>query len=173
MPQSLRLSPGVPSAKSNCRTPGKMMRSIPVAALAGICLCCLLPMAQAQGIDSGLEFQVNPVAPGGGTLLLYPGGQYMRLVPALRHPAEAPLRRGAVVRTSAPAARPAAAPRPAPRVASVTPPPPRPQASTPPVRTAPAGTPPASNLLSNLPTISVASQASVAPPPAATPASPP
>src|SRR4051812_44852142 len=109
-----------------------MMRPIPVAALAGICLSFLLPMAQAQGIDSGLEFQVNPVAPGGGVLLLYPGGQYMRRVPPLRHPAEAPLRRGAGVR--APATAAAEAPRPAPprRVASATPPPPRVASASPP-----------------------------------------
>jgi outer membrane protein OmpA-like peptidoglycan-associated protein len=144
-----------------------MMRSIPVAALAGFCLCCLLPMAQAQGIDSGLEFQVNPVAPGGGTLLLYPGGQYMRLVPALRPPSEAPAQRGgAAARTRRPAAtaglaeapRPAPPPprpAPAPRVASAAPAP-RPQASTPPASPAP-------NLFNNLPTISVAPQA----PPAA------
>lgn len=138
------------------------MRSITLAALAG--LICLAPMAQAQAVDSGLEIQVNPVAPGGGALLLYPGGQFMRMVPASLLPASlAPAPRGVARAAPRPAApRPIAeAPRPAPRVASVAPPPPRP--ATPPAATPPAGNDP----LSGLPTISVAPAPGTAPPPAA------
>ncbi|HJR57510.1 MAG TPA: hypothetical protein VJ798_13120, partial [Rhizomicrobium sp.] len=68
------------------------MRSTKAAMLAGACLLCLAGPAWA--VDSGLEFQVNPVAPGGGAMLLYPGGQYLRVVPSLRHPSEAPVPRG-------------------------------------------------------------------------------
>jgi outer membrane protein OmpA-like peptidoglycan-associated protein len=41
----------------------------------------------AQGVDSGTEVRVNPVA-GGGGVLLYPGGQYSRYVPTLLYPGE-------------------------------------------------------------------------------------
>ena len=46
-------------------------------------------MGLAQGIDSGLEVRVNPMAarPGGGTLL-YPGGEYRRNVSPLLMPGE-------------------------------------------------------------------------------------
>lgn len=130
--------------------------------LAGACLLCLAGPAWA--VDSGLEFQVNPVAPGGGEMLLYPGGQYLRVVPSLRHPSEAPVPRGTSVRAaSRPAApRAPAAEAPPPRVASVAPPPPpRPQPSAPP----PAATPsPATNdLLNSLPTISMAPTPGTAP----------
>ena len=37
----------------------------------------------------GSEVTVNPVPPGGG-MLLYPGGQYMRLVPPLLEPGQNP-----------------------------------------------------------------------------------
>jgi outer membrane protein OmpA-like peptidoglycan-associated protein len=141
------------------------MRSIPVAVLAGACLSCLAVTAEAQGIDSGLEIQVNPVPPGGGVTLLYPGGQYMRVVPPLLPASLAPVPRGAA--RARPAASPGTTetPQPAPpRVASVAPPPPRPQ-PTPPAP--PAATPPASNdLLNSLPTIAVAPAPGTAPAPA-------
>jgi outer membrane protein OmpA-like peptidoglycan-associated protein len=41
----------------------------------------------AQGVDSGTEVRVNPVA-GGGGVLLYPGGQYSRYVPTLLYPGQ-------------------------------------------------------------------------------------
>src|SRR5689334_12014093 len=127
-----------------------MMRSTPVAVLAGACLICLAATAEAQAVNSGLEIQVNPMAAGGSVMLLYPGGQYMRMVPALLPASLAPTPRGGARATTTP--RPAA-PRPVappPRVASVAP---KPQPAPPPVTTAP----PANNdLLSSLPTISVA-----------------
>jgi outer membrane protein OmpA-like peptidoglycan-associated protein len=45
--------------------------------------------AWAQDVDSGTEVSVNPVA-GGGGVLLYPGGQYMRVVHPLLQPGEKP-----------------------------------------------------------------------------------
>jgi outer membrane protein OmpA-like peptidoglycan-associated protein len=148
-----------------------MMRSTTAAMLAGACLFCLAQPALA--VDSGLEFQVNPIGPGGGELLMYPGGQYLRVVPSLRHPAEAPVPRGTSVRaaprpasTSAPVAE---APRPAPppRVASAAPPP-RPQPAPPPATPAPA--PGANDPLSGLPTISMAPAPGAAPNAASAPA---
>lgn len=133
------------------------MRSIPVAALAGACLICLVTAAGAQAVDSGLEVQVNPL-PSGSGLLLYPGGQYLRLVPPLLPASLAPAPRGVSARTPRPAApRVAETPRPAPppRVASAAPPP-RPQT---PASPPPASAPPANDFISSLPTIG-------APPPA-------
>jgi outer membrane protein OmpA-like peptidoglycan-associated protein len=135
------------------------MRLSSSAVLTGLALASALALtpAHAQTVDSGFEVQVNPIGPGGGNLLLYPGGQYLRVVPvSLRHPAEAPLIRGARVASAAPAPRrvaPAPAPAPVappPRVASVAPPPARPAAPPPQTST--------SNVLSNLPTISLAPQ---------------
>jgi outer membrane protein OmpA-like peptidoglycan-associated protein len=159
--------------------PGKMMRSLPLAMLAVLCLGpCLVGPALA--VDSGFEVQVNPVSATGREVLLYPGGQFMRVVPNLRQPGDTgaavhlhmPSRRAARVASAAPRPTPAQPPverprpAPAPRVAAA----PRPQAAAP----APAyGTPPgAAGLFSSLPTISAAPQpgtqlASAAPPPAA------
>ena len=44
--------------------------------------------AGAQTVDDGSEVRVNPVAAGGGTTLLYPGGQYARVVPQLLQPGQ-------------------------------------------------------------------------------------
>jgi outer membrane protein OmpA-like peptidoglycan-associated protein len=41
-------------------------------------------------VDSGNEVTVNPVPMGGGGMLLYPGGQYMRIVPPLLQPGQNP-----------------------------------------------------------------------------------
>jgi outer membrane protein OmpA-like peptidoglycan-associated protein len=91
-----------------------------------------LTPALAQPIDSGLEVRVNPAAARpGATTLLYPGGEYLRNVPALLYPGE---RGGAIhlhmpskhraVRAAAPKPRVAkAAPPPAPAPAPATPPP--------------------------------------------------
>jgi len=123
-----------------------------------------LTPASAQAVSTGLEVQVNPIPPGGRDLLLYPGGQYLRLVPPLLHPAEAPAIRGGGAAARAPAAprvasaAPAPAPKPAPppppRVASAPPPPPAATAKPP---AAPATTSSSSSsVLGTLPTISMA-----------------
>ncbi len=119
--------------------------------MAGLlALGCAATPAAAQSVNSGLEIQVNPVAAGGGALLLYPGGQYLRRVPSLRHPAEAPASRGgaAPIRLASNAPR-----RPAP--VQVTPPPAPPPriASAPPPAAAPA---PNNNFIGSLPTIGIA-----------------
>jgi len=71
-----------------------MMRSTIAVGIASIAFACLggIP-ALAQDVDSGREFQVNPVSPS-GNILLYPGGQYTRTLPALRQPGDngAPIR---------------------------------------------------------------------------------
>jgi outer membrane protein OmpA-like peptidoglycan-associated protein len=105
--------------------------------------------AGAQTIDNGSEVRVNPVA-GGSNVLLYPGGQYMRVVPQLREPGEGggpirlhmpvkhrPRAAGATV-AAAPAAPVAPRPKPAPKVAAAKP---APQRSAPP-RPAAAGSAP-------------------------------
>ena len=82
--------------------------------------------AQAQA-GLGNEITVNPIAPAGGTLL-YPGGQYMRLVPPLLAPGQG-ARDNAPIHLHMPGKRAAvtakASPRPArraPRVAAASPP---------------------------------------------------
>jgi outer membrane protein OmpA-like peptidoglycan-associated protein len=85
----------------------------------------VLAQGSVSGVDSGLEVRVNPYAarPGSG-MLLYPGGEYSRNVPALLYPGE----RGGSIRLHMPskrrtvhaapkqvaAAEPAAEPTPAP-----------------------------------------------------------
>jgi outer membrane protein OmpA-like peptidoglycan-associated protein len=89
-------------------------------------------MAGAQSIDNGTEVRVNPVAAGGGSMLLYPGGEYMRMVPQLLQPGQRdgeirlhmPTRRVRTVTDDA-TAEAAPRPRPAPRMASAAPEPPR------------------------------------------------
>lgn len=166
------------------------MRSLPLAALA---LCCLdlCLAAPAFAVDSGLEVKVYPVSATGREVLLYPGGQFMRVVPALRQPGDtgAPVRlhmptkrariaRAAPAEAAAPPVerpRPAAPverPRPAPKVAAA---PPAPKvASAAPAPASPYGAGPgAAGLFGSLPTISATPQpapqtASAAPPPGAT-----
>ena len=88
----------------------------------------VLAQGSVSGVDSGLEVRVNPYAarPGSG-MLLYPGGEYSRNVPALLYPGERggpirlhmPSRRRTVhaapkqVAAAEPAAEPAPAPAPA------------------------------------------------------------
>jgi outer membrane protein OmpA-like peptidoglycan-associated protein len=110
--------------------------------------------AFAQPVASWQEVQVNPVRPGGGTLL-YPGGEYSRNVPPLLYPGErtGPIRlhmpepRRSRVASAEPAPvapkpvaprpveikpAPKPAPAPAPKVAKAAPPPPpRPTAPAP------------------------------------------
>lgn len=96
----------------------------------------------AQAVATWQEVQVNPVQPG-GNVLLYPGGEYSRSVPALRYPGEpsgpiqlhmpgtrrhavasaeaepaAPRRKVAIARPAPPPEEiPQAAPKPAPKAA--------------------------------------------------------
>ncbi len=136
------------------------------AIVAGFSLA--LTGASLAQVVTGQEVQVNPVPPGGG-VLLYPGGEYSRIVPPLLNPGD----RGGPIRLHMPtkhhvvAAASEAAPKPKPkqRVASAAPrpapqpaPAPGPNASAspfsgpdlsnvfgnhpqapPPVKTAPAG----------------------------------
>jgi len=149
-----------------------MMRSLPLAALAVLSLA-----VPARAADLGAEVQVNPVSASGREMLLYPGGQYMRLVPALRQPGDtgAPIRlhmpvkrapnsRVTVARAAASVAPRAETPRPAsaPRIASAAPsrpaanPAPRPASApgVPPPGSAYASGPGAAGLFNALPTLS-------------------
>jgi len=148
------------------------MRFPPLAALAVFSLA-----VPAWAVDLGAEVQVNPVSASGREMLLYPGGQYMRLVPALRQPGDkgapirlhmpvkrAPVSRATVARAEAPRAE-TPRPAPAPKLASAAPS--RPAAATPPPGSAYASGPGAAGLFNSLPTISAAPgpSASVAPAP--------
>ena len=67
--------------------------------LAGASLCVALLGPQpafAQVVANNRELQVNPQAVGGGTALLYPGGQYMRSIRPLLQPGETIRDRGPV-----------------------------------------------------------------------------
>jgi outer membrane protein OmpA-like peptidoglycan-associated protein len=179
----LRIEPGRPFGYKHPSNPGQMMRSLPLAAMAVLCLSGPGLVESAWAVDSGLEVQVNPASATGREVLLYPGGQFMRVVPALRQPGDTgapihlhmPARRAHIARapSTAPAApprvartRPAPAPRvakpaPAPRVARAASPPP---VSPPPPGSAYSGAPGAANLFAALPTISAA-PSTPAPPP--------
>jgi outer membrane protein OmpA-like peptidoglycan-associated protein len=102
-------------------------------------------MAFAQPLDNNSEVRVNPLPPGTGRTLLYPGGEYGRSVPQLLYPGErggpislhmpsphAPRHTMAKAQSAAPAAPPAPKPK---RVASLPKPAPAP-------KSAPAPTPP-------------------------------
>jgi outer membrane protein OmpA-like peptidoglycan-associated protein len=121
----------------------RLTSSLAVAAIFG-----LAGTALAQPVATWQEVQVNPVRPGGGTLL-YPGGEYSRSVPALLYPGEqsGPIRlhmpgaRRSRVASAAPREetrpvaprpaqprpveiKPAPKPAPAPKIAKAAPPPP-------------------------------------------------
>jgi outer membrane protein OmpA-like peptidoglycan-associated protein len=125
------------------------MRLSIAAFLVSLGLAAATPVC-AQTVDTGREFQVNPVS-GAGTILLYPGGQYSRTVTVLRQPGDngAPIRlhmpaKGArkAAATEASAAPSAPRPAPAPKVRVAAPKPkPKVVASTAPARPAPAETP--------------------------------
>src|SRR3954464_1214586 len=71
------------------------MRFRHILPLAGFALAAAgLNPAMAQGY-AGQEISVNPVTPGGG-VLLYPGGQYMRVVRPLLQPGESRKDTGAI-----------------------------------------------------------------------------
>jgi outer membrane protein OmpA-like peptidoglycan-associated protein len=146
------------------------------AIVAGFSLA-LTGASLAQGVVPGQEVQVNPIPPGGSNLLLYPGGQYSRLVPQLLYPGE----KGGTVHLHMPSKHhvsvaktepEAEAPKPKPkpkRVASAAPKP-APEAAP---ASAPSsvsnpfgGAPDLSNVFGNHP------QASAPPPPRTAPAGP-
>ncbi len=157
-------------------------RTLPLAAS----LWLASALAVAAQIDNGTEVRVNPQAAGGGNVLLYPGGEFMRVVPNLRQPGERsseirlhmPTKRPVRIREADEAVAAAPAPKAAPRVASAAP--------TPKPAPAPADT---SGYVSNLtgdssamgasgmfrytgPAQPPASQAAPAPKPAPAPAKP-
>jgi outer membrane protein OmpA-like peptidoglycan-associated protein len=70
------------------------MRHLKLALLASAWLAWP-GIASSQTVDRGSDVTVNPVARGGGTLL-YPGGQYMRVVHPLLQPGETARDAGAV-----------------------------------------------------------------------------
>jgi outer membrane protein OmpA-like peptidoglycan-associated protein len=64
----------------------RLTSTLAVAAAFGL---ALTGTAFAQGVDSGLEVRVNPLAArGNGAVLLYPGGEYSRTLPPLLYPGE-------------------------------------------------------------------------------------
>jgi hypothetical protein len=96
--------------------------------------------AWAGGVDSGLEVRVNPIPPGGGGVLLYPGGEYSRVVPPLLYPGE----RGGPIHLHMPGPHRRVIARAAPRAETPKPPPPPKRvarAEPPPVRSAPTPAP--------------------------------
>jgi outer membrane protein OmpA-like peptidoglycan-associated protein len=130
------------------------IRTISLPAILWLAAAMAAPLAaslaaSAQTIDNGSEVRVNPIG-GGGSVLLYPGGQYMRVVPQLREPGESggPIhlhmpgkhrpRAAAATVAAAPAAPAAPRPRPAPKVAAAKP---APQKLAP-QKSGPGGSPP-------------------------------
>jgi outer membrane protein OmpA-like peptidoglycan-associated protein len=116
----------------------RLTSTLAVAAVAG--LAAIAP-AFAQNVDTGLEVRVNPVPPRGG-MLLYPGGEYSRVMPSLLYPGE----RGGPIRLHMPTQRRTAArtaPRPQVAQAAPQPKPEPPTKPEPPKRVASAQPPPA------------------------------
>jgi len=150
----------------------RLTSTLAVAAILGFAGAPL--GAQAQTVATWQEVQVNPVRPGGATLL-YPGGEYSRSVPALLYPGE----RSGPIRLHMPephrrqvasaepqrpreprpvTIKPAPVPKPAPKVAKAEPPP---RSSAPPADANPfGGATDLSNVFGNGP-----KTASLAPPP--------
>ncbi len=104
------------------------MRLSSLLAVAGFLGLAATGPAFAQSVDSGLEVRVNPLPPR-GEVLLYPGGEYSRMVPPLLYPGERPgpihlhmpsPRRA--VASAAPPPKPAAPPEAAPPKPEATPP---------------------------------------------------
>jgi outer membrane protein OmpA-like peptidoglycan-associated protein len=96
----------------------RLTSTLAVAAAFGL---ALTGTAFAQGVDSGLEVRVNPLAArGNGAVLLYPGGEYSRTLPPLLYPGErgGPIQlhmpgphRHTIARAAAPAQAPAPKPK--------------------------------------------------------------
>jgi outer membrane protein OmpA-like peptidoglycan-associated protein len=154
------------------------MRLTSLSAIAAGFLLALTGASLAQDVVTGQEIQVNPLPPGGG-VLLYPGGEYSRIVPPLLYPGE----RGGAIHLHMPtrhhvaAADTETAPKPKPkpkRVASAAPPRPAPTpapapAPGPQASANPFGAPDLSNVFGNHPQASAPPSPS---PPRTTPAGP-
>jgi len=103
------------------------MRFTSLSAIAAGFLLAFTSASLAQSVVTGQEIQVNPLPPGGG-VLLYPGGEYSRMVPPLLYPGERggsihlhmPTRHHVAVAETEAAPKPKAKPK---RVASAAPPP--------------------------------------------------
>ena len=133
---------------------GESMRFFPSIILATVIAA---PGMALSAVRTGDEVSVNPLPAGGGNVLLYPGGQYMRVVQPLQQPGQTAKDSGAIQlhmpgkRTApAPRAAVATAPRPAPRTAAAAPAPvkrlavaPAPSPAPPAKRTAATAPPPA------------------------------
>ena len=136
------------------------MRFTFLSAIAAGFLLVLTGASLAQDVVTGQEIQVNPLPPGGG-VLLYPGGEYSRLVPPLLNPGEngGPIHLHMPTKHHVAAAESEAAPRPKPapkRVASAAPKPaPQPASAPAPAPGAPfnpfGGAPDLSNVFGNHP----------------------
>jgi outer membrane protein OmpA-like peptidoglycan-associated protein len=151
------------------------MRLTSLSAIAAGFVLATTSASLAQDVVTGREVQVNPLPPGGG-VLLYPGGEYSRMVPPLLYPGD----RGGPIRLHMPSAHrrvasaadseaaPAPKPKPKPKpkqVASAAPPPRPAPAPAPDTSASPfGGAPDLSNVFGNHPQ----QQASAAPPPAHT-----
>src|ERR1700743_2057395 len=79
------------------------MRLTSLSAIAAGFLLAHTGACFAQSVVTGEEIQVNPLPPGGG-VLLYPGGEYSRMVPPLLYPGD----RGGPIRLPRPTAHPRA-----------------------------------------------------------------
>ncbi|MEY4965714.1 MAG: hypothetical protein RL274_1297 [Pseudomonadota bacterium] len=140
------------------------MRSLSLLGLSAGLWLASLGAGVAQGVSTGLEVRVNPGAGRSSGVLLYPGGEYSRVVPQLLYAGQ----RGGPVSLYPPGTRRIARSTPRPvRMASAEPPPPRPQAAPPPTASGSnpfLGTPNLSNVFGGAPS---------APRPAPPPRTPP
>lgn len=118
-----------------------------------------MPVAMAQGVDTGLEVRVNPLAMRGGELLLYPDGRGYRYVTPLLYPGQPANQLGGPVQLHPARKRPTRAARPAtPRVATAPKPAPAPAPlPAPDTRTFAGG-------MFNSPALTLTPQTPVAPP---------
>jgi outer membrane protein OmpA-like peptidoglycan-associated protein len=145
----------------------RLTSTLAVAATFGL---AVTGAAFAQGVDSGLEVRVNPLAArSGGGVLLYPGGEYSRTVPPLLYPGE----RGGPIELHMPGPHRRtiahAAPPPTPK-------PPRPKrvakAEPAPVRTAPPAPAPNENPFGGAANLGNVFGSAAPPPPKTAPAGP-
>ena len=99
------------------------MRFTSLSAIAAGFLLAHTGASLAQSVVTGQEVQVNPLPPGGG-VLLYPGGEYSRMVPPLLYPGDrgGPIhlhmptgRHHVVAEAEATPSEPEAAPKPKPK----------------------------------------------------------
>lgn len=106
------------------------MRSLSLMGLSAGLWLASVGAGLAQDVSTGLEVRVNYLAGRNSGILLYPGGQYSRVVPQLLHPGQ---RSGRINLMSGTRRAPRAAPPV--RMASAAPPPPPPRAKPDPAPT--------------------------------------